>query len=144
MNIKIKNRALSPIPPFSWIPALVTFRLCAGMTSLLCPPLAGVQGVVALLPGGTVSNRSYRLYKLAEKLDIVGTVPRCRDCSPNSPKRKAARSGTAPYSLINPPERLETVPYNLIAHLLFGALGDRALQPHRSRLSFHSLLIARC
>ena len=34
----------------------------------------------------------------------VGTVPRCRDCrvtfrlSPNSPKRKAARSGTAPYN----------------------------------------------
>ena len=24
----------------------------------------------------------YRLYKLAEELDIVGTVPRCMDCSP--------------------------------------------------------------
>ncbi len=31
-------------------------------------------------------------YKLAEKVDIVGTVPRT--------VRKAARSGTAPYSLL--------------------------------------------
>ena len=31
-----------------------------------------------------------------------------------------------------PAERLETVPYNLVAHLLCGALGDRALQPRRS------------
>ena len=54
----------------------------------------------------------YRLYKLAEEVDIVWTVPRCMDCSPNSPKRKAARSGTAPYSL-GAAERLETVPYRL-------------------------------
>ena len=33
----------------------------------------------------------YRLYKFAEELDIVGTVPRCRDCSPNSPKSGAFR-----------------------------------------------------
>ena len=63
----------------------------------------------------------YRLYKLAEELDIVGTVPRCRDCrvtfrlSPNSPKRKAARSGTAPYSL-GASERLQTVPYFSFCH----------------------------
>ena len=51
----------------------------------------------------------------------VGTVPRCRDCrvtfrlSPNSPKRKAARSGTAPYSL-DASERFETVPYFSFCH----------------------------
>ena len=45
----------------------------------------------------------------------LGTAPCCRDCSPNSPKRKAARSGTAPYSLVNPAERLGTVPYSLVA-----------------------------
>ena len=46
----------------------------------------------------------------------VGTVLRCRDCSPNSPKRKAARPGTAPYSL-GASERFETVPYRLLYKL---------------------------
>ncbi|MFZ2419118.1 MAG: hypothetical protein WAW22_11460 [Smithellaceae bacterium] len=63
-----------------------------------------------------------RYYMLA-----MQAVPCCRDCSPNSPKRKTARSGTAPYNLIAhvprwrgckgwllvyPAERLKTVPYN--------------------------------
>ena len=67
--------------------------------------------------------------------------------SPNSPKRKAARSGTAPYSLIARVPRWRvckggllvyfaarsgTAPYNLIARLLCGAFGDRALQPRCS------------
>ena len=73
----------------------------------------------------------------AEEVDIVGTVPRCRDCrvtfrlSPNSPKRKAARSGTAPYSLIALAS-LFTHCSSLVARPPYGALGDRALQPHRS------------
>lgn len=46
-----------------------------------CPPPAGVQGVVVRPSCGTVGNRSLR---------NVGTVPRT--------VRKAARSGTAPYS----------------------------------------------
>ena len=85
-----------------------------------CPPLAGVGGghpeLVEGLPCGTVGNRSLQppLQTCGESgycwdCCVVGTVPRT--------VRKAARSGTAPYSLVNPAERLETVPYNRIARV---------------------------
>ena len=57
------------------------------------PPLEGAgvghPELVEGLPSGTVENRSLQplLQKLAEKVDIVGTVPRT--------VRKTARSGTA-------------------------------------------------
>ena len=56
------------------------------------PPLEGVgEGhpeLVEGLPDGTVGNRS-----LQPPLQTCGESGYCRDCSPNSPKRKAARSG---------------------------------------------------
>ena len=47
-----------------------------------------------------------------QALQTCGGIGYCRDCSPNSPERKAARSGTAPYSL-GAAERFETAPYSL-------------------------------
>ena len=64
-----------------------------------------------------------RHYKLAEKVDIVGTVP------PNSPKSGAFGDRALQPRCSCPP--LAGV-QGVVAHLLCGALGDRALQPHCS------------
>ena len=55
-------------------------------TSLLSPAGGGGQGVVTLslskgCPAERLETVPYNLhYMLAEKVDIVGTVPFCRDC----------------------------------------------------------------
>ena len=137
-NGALGDRALQPhcsCPPLEGVQGVVARLLCGAIwdralqhrpTSLLSPA-GGGQGVVTLslskgYPAKTVENRSLQPPLHACN---VGTVPRCRDCrvtfrlSPNSPKsgalgdsagcpiglitliaQKAARSGTAPYSLV--------------------------------------------
>ena len=105
MNIKIKNRALSHVGN-GYKPFLQTLQVCGGSEYCMdCSPL----------------------YGLSRDLQ---TVLRCRDCSPNSPKRKAARSGTAPYSL-GASERFETVPYSHDAAERFETVPYRLIAAER-------------
>jgi hypothetical protein len=102
--------------------------------SLLVSPSGGGRGWLLVCPAERLKTVPYNRHYIhacnAGCSPLLGLL-RCRDCSPNSPKRKVARSGTAPYNLIarvprwrgqgevtrcsllvHPPERLETVPYS--------------------------------
>jgi len=96
INLAHRFGSLLSCPKFSVRASMFLFFLdsrleTAGITSILCPPLEGARGrsCVACPHYGALGDRA--LQAPLHACD-VGTVPRT--------VRKAARSGTAPYSLI--------------------------------------------